>query len=90
MLKRIETPSPKLLSDLSEETRTNTAIAKHTADDRGDVKFYKTSDGKKSYLRVCETIAPPSGTGPSTYVFTLYEVLPAGTPAIQPSILDAK
>lgn len=90
MLKLIPEPTPKLLSDLSEETRTNTAIAKHTADDRGDIKFYKTSDGKKSYLRVCETIPPASGTGASTYKFTLYEVLPAGAPAIQPTILDAK
>lgn len=90
MLRLIPSPTPKLLSDLQEETRTNTAMAKHTADDRGDLKFYKTGDGKKSYLRVCETTPPESGTGPATYKFSLYEVLPAGAPTIQPSILDAK
>lgn len=90
MLRLVPNPTPKLLSDLSEETRTNTSLAKHTADDRGDLKFYKTSDGKKSYLRVCETVPPESGTGPAKYIFTLYEVLPAGAPAIQPTILDAK
>jgi hypothetical protein len=90
MLRLIANPTPKLLSDLSEETRTNTSLAKHTADDRGDLKFYKTSDGKKAYLRVCETVPPTGDTGPSTFKFSLYEVLPANAPAVQPTILDAK
>jgi hypothetical protein len=61
MLKKIPDADAKLLTDLSEETRTNTAITKHTGDDRGDLKFYKTSDGKRSFLRVCETIPVPEG-----------------------------
>ncbi len=90
MLKRIS-PDPKLLSDLSEEKRTNTAIAKHTADDHGDLKFYKTGDGKRSYLRVCETVLP-TGHGPASYTFSFYEIVPAlgaeANPA--PAILTVK
>jgi hypothetical protein len=97
MLRQI-TPDAKLLSDLSEEKRTNTAIAKHTANDVGDLKFYKTSDGKRTFLRVVETIPPgkaigeKDATGPATYKFSFYEVLPAlgaeANPA--PAILTVK
>lgn len=90
MLRKI-TPDSKLLSDLSEETRTNSAIARYTENDRGDLKFYKTSDGKRSFLRVCET-QPSEGKdgGPAKYVFTVYEVMGALGPSIAPTILDAK
>lgn len=97
MLRSI-TPDAKLLSDLSEEKRTNTAIAKHTANDVGDLKFYKTSDGKRSFLRVTETVPPGArigdrdATGPATYKFQMYEILPAlgaeANPA--PAILTVK
>lgn len=92
MLRKIEAPTPKLLSDLSEQTRSNTALAKYTANDRGDLKLYTTGDGKKNYLRVCETIPPEKGEGPATYKFTLYEIVePTGAmAAIQPTILDQK
>lgn len=91
MLRKIETPNAKLLSDLSEQTRSNTALAKYTADDRGDLKLFTTSDGKRNFLRVCETIPPEGGSGPATYHFTLYEVLPPGTVQVmQPTILDTK
>jgi hypothetical protein len=91
MLKKIPDADAKLLTDLSEETRTNTAMAKHTADDRGDLKFYKSSDGKRSFLRVCETLPLPEGKlGPLKYTFTLYEIMPALGNPITPTILDAK
>lgn len=77
MLKRT-TPNAKLMSDLSEVTRTNSALAKYTGDDSGDLKLYKTSDGKRTFLRVCETVPPEAtGTGAASYDFTVYEVLPA-------------
>ena len=91
MLRKIQ-PDPKLLSDLSEIARTNTAIAKHTADDRGDLKFYATSDGKSTYLRVCETLPGATKDGPAKYEFTFYQILPAlgaeANPA--PAILTVK
>jgi hypothetical protein len=91
MLKKITDADAKLLTDLSEETRTNTSIAKHTGEDRGDLKFYKTSDGKRSFLRVCETILPGEGrTGSAKHTFTLYEIMPALGNPVAPSILDAK
>jgi hypothetical protein len=88
MLRRVLNPTAKLLSGLSEESRTNTALAKHTCDDKADLTFFKNEDGTKSYLRVTETV-PPEGDkgGPSTYIKVLYEVLPAGTPTTSP-ILD--
>lgn len=89
MLRRIEANS-KLMSDLSEEKRTNNALAKYTADDRGDLKVYVTGDGKRTFLRVTETIPPAEGKGPAKYAHTLYEVLPPlGAEAkIAPTILD--
>lgn len=98
MLRKIASPDAKLLSDLSEEKRTNTSITKHTANDHGDLKFYKSGDGKRSYLRVTETVPPSAGSeknatsGPASYVFTLYEILPAlgaeANPA--PAVLTVK
>jgi hypothetical protein len=87
-----EKPTSKLLSDLSEQTRSNTALGKYTGNDRGDLKLYTTGDGKRNFLRVCETVPPAEATGPATYKFTLYEVLPpaASMAAIEPTILDAK
>lgn len=93
MLKKIEKPDPKLLSDLSEQVRSNTALSKYTGNDRGDLKLYTTGDGKRTFLRVCETIPPdPKVGGPASYAFVLYEVLePTGAMAsIQPTILDQK
>ena len=57
MLRRIDA-DPKLLSDLSEKTRVNSGIQKQTADDQGDIKFYQSGDGKRTFVRVCETIPP--------------------------------
>jgi hypothetical protein len=89
MLRRI-TPDAKLLSDLSEKGRQNTTLAKFTADDRGDLKLYATSDGKRTFLRICET--ERQANGPATYRFEFYEVLPAlgaeANPA--PAILTVK
>lgn len=88
MLRRVLNPTAKLLSGLSEETRTNTAISKHTGDDKGDITFFKNEDGTKSYVRITETVQPEENKGgPSTYSKVLYEVLPAGTPTTSP-ILD--
>lgn len=84
MLKLIEKPDAKLLSDLSEKSRLNNSLTKHTADDTGDVKFYTTSDGKRNFLRICET-TPPSGDGPAKYDFRVYEILPALGAAANPA-----
>lgn len=101
MLRKI-TPDAKLLSDLSEEARTNTAVAKYTADDRGDIKFYQTGDGKRKFMRVCETIPPsrevdakPGSAitgGPARYEFSFYEIFkPLGAEANPaPAILTVK
>ena len=95
MLKRVQNPDAKLLSDLSEVVRANSALAKYTADDRGDLKLYRTGDGKRTFLRVCETILP-TGTakegGAAQYAFHLYEVVePTGALASPaPTILDRK
>lgn len=89
MLKRI-TPDAKLMSDLSEQTRSSTALAKYTGNDRGDLKLYATGDGKRTFLRVTETIPPDGGKGSAKYAHTLYEVLPplGASAAIEPTILN--
>ena len=91
MLRKIEA-SPALMADLSEVTRSNTALAKYTGEDKGDLKLYKSSDGKDTYLRVTETL--PRGEaerkGAAKYRHTLYQVLPpTGESDPAPTILDA-
>lgn len=96
MLVKIVKPDPKLLSDLSEVTRSSTALAKYTGEDRGDLRLYKNGDGSRTFLRVCETIPATEhldkkNGAVATYEFALFEVLaPATTKSIAPSILEAK
>jgi hypothetical protein len=89
MLTRIE-PDAKLMADLSAVSRSNTAIAKYTGNDRGDLKLYTSGDGKRTFLRVTETIKDAERKGAATYRHTLYEVHePLGAKeAPEPTIVD--
>lgn len=93
MLRKIEKPDAKLLGDLSEEKRTSKAVAKHTGKDEGDLRFYKSKDGKRSYLRVCEANTLPLPTPDSPrFNFVVYEIIPAPakSESAEPKILTEK
>lgn len=90
MLRKI-TPDAKLMSNLAQETRSTTALAKYTGEDRGDLTLYKSADGKRSFLRVTETTPPAEGAkGAATYAHTVYEIFPPVPKAapVEPTILD--